>query len=216
MRILIVSRLYPPSESIGAFRPYCFARYLAADGHEVSCVAEGESDRDYADEGVNVSSVSVRSAGKIRKKRATKAAAALSSSMSVGTVERSSGNKGGEGILRSARKTLSRFLFLFDEIEWAHYAAKRASEIIEEKEIQYLITSYGPLSSVLAGLKIKKRFPKIKWISDMRDPMDSVFQTGIVRWVCCRAQKKMARAAGAVTTVSNALTEKYIKLPPLV
>ena len=57
---------------------------------------------------------------------------------------------------------------------WNGYAFKKACEIIESQKINHVITTSPPHSTQLIGLKLKRKYPAIKWIADLRDPWVSV------------------------------------------
>lgn len=74
---------------------------------------------------------------------------------------------------------ISRFIrgnfFLPDPRKgWNKYAYKRACEIIEKENIKYVVTTSPPHSTQLIGLKLKKKFPAIRWIADFRDPWTDI------------------------------------------
>jgi glycosyltransferase involved in cell wall biosynthesis len=50
-----------------------------------------------------------------------------------------------------------------------------ASEITRNEQMHTVITTSPPHSTQLAGLKIKKKFPNITWIADLRDPWTDIF-----------------------------------------
>jgi glycosyltransferase involved in cell wall biosynthesis len=58
---------------------------------------------------------------------------------------------------------------------WNKFAFKKACEIIEKEEIRHIITTSPPHSTQLIGLKLKKRFPAIRWIADLRDPWTDIY-----------------------------------------
>lgn len=58
---------------------------------------------------------------------------------------------------------------------WNKFAFKKACEIIEKEEIRHIITTSPPHSTQLIGLKLKKKFPSIKWIADLRDPWTDIY-----------------------------------------
>jgi glycosyltransferase involved in cell wall biosynthesis len=58
---------------------------------------------------------------------------------------------------------------------WNKFAFRKACEIIETEGIKHIITTGPPHSTQLIGLKLKKKYPLIKWISDFRDPWTDIY-----------------------------------------
>ena len=58
---------------------------------------------------------------------------------------------------------------------WNRYAFKKASDLIDSEGIKHVITTSPPHSTQLIGLKIKKKYPEIKWIADLRDPWTDIY-----------------------------------------
>lgn len=58
---------------------------------------------------------------------------------------------------------------------WVPFAFKKAKEIIEEHQIETVITTAPPNSTHLIGTQLKKVFPELRWIMDMRDPWSKIF-----------------------------------------
>lgn len=60
-------------------------------------------------------------------------------------------------------------------IGWNKYALAACKEIIEKEKIDAIITTSPPHSTQLIGLSLKKQFPKLKWIADLRDPWTDIY-----------------------------------------
>jgi glycosyltransferase involved in cell wall biosynthesis len=58
---------------------------------------------------------------------------------------------------------------------WNKFAFRQACEIIEAENIRFVITTSPPHSTQLIGLKLKKKFPGIRWIADLRDPWTDIY-----------------------------------------
>jgi hypothetical protein len=58
---------------------------------------------------------------------------------------------------------------------WNGFAFKKACEIIETEGIKHVITTSPPHSTQLIGTKIKRKYPEIKWIADLRDPWTDIY-----------------------------------------
>jgi glycosyltransferase involved in cell wall biosynthesis len=58
---------------------------------------------------------------------------------------------------------------------WNKYAFKKACELIESEGIKHVITTSPPHSTQLIGLKIKSKYPAVKWVADLRDPWTDIY-----------------------------------------
>lgn len=57
---------------------------------------------------------------------------------------------------------------------WNKYALRAASELIEQEEIDAVITTGPPHSTHLVGLRLQEKF-KLKWVADFRDPWTDIY-----------------------------------------
>ena len=94
---------------------------------------------------------------------------------------------------------------------WNKYALKEASMLIESGEIKNVITTSPPHSTQLIGLALKKRYPEITWIADLRDPWtdiyyyNSFYHTFIARKIDARYEKQVLKNADKIITVGKSL-----------
>jgi glycosyltransferase involved in cell wall biosynthesis len=84
------------------------------------------------------------------------------------------------GTGRSLRGAISRFVrgnfFIPDPRRgWNRFAFRKACELIRNEKITHVITTSPPHSTQLIGLRLKRRFPGIKWVADMRDPWTDIY-----------------------------------------
>jgi len=98
---------------------------------------------------------------------------------------------------------------------WNRFAFKRACELIESGEIKHVITTSPPHSTQLIGLKIKKKYPDIKWIADLRDPWTDIYYyeqflpTPLSRRIDSGLEKKVLRNADKLITVGKSLKKLF-------
>lgn len=120
----------------------------------------------------------------------------------------------------SFKGKLSRFLrgnfFIPDPRRgWNRYAFKKACELIKEEEIRHIITTSPPHSSQLIGLKIKKQFPDIIWMADLRDPWTDIYYYDLFypsffsRKIDQGYESEVLHNADIITTVSPSLAKKF-------
>ena len=94
---------------------------------------------------------------------------------------------------------------------WNKYAFKKACELIEKEGIRHIITTSPPHSTQLIGLKIKKRYPALKWIADLRDPWTDIYYykqfypTIISKAIDLKFEKSVLQGADKIITVGRSL-----------
>lgn len=98
---------------------------------------------------------------------------------------------------------------------WNKYAFKKACEIIISENIKHVITTSPPHSTQLIGLKLKKRFPGIKWIADLRDPWTDIYYykqfypTIISKQIDYSYEKSVLQNADRIITVGDSLKKSF-------
>lgn len=58
---------------------------------------------------------------------------------------------------------------------WNKYALAKARQIIETEGITTIVTTSPPHSTQLIGLELKKQYPNINWVADLRDPWTDIY-----------------------------------------
>jgi glycosyltransferase involved in cell wall biosynthesis len=98
---------------------------------------------------------------------------------------------------------------------WNKYAFKKACEIIEELKINHVITTSPPHSTQLIGLKLKRKYPELKWISDLRDPWTDIYYykefypTYLSKSIDSACEKRVLESADRIVTVGKSLRELF-------
>lgn len=203
MKILIVSRLFFPNNAIGAVRPTNIAKELSRLGNEVTCVIEGG---DFSEDWLNaVQLLKVNSGiiGRMRNKHA------IAIQKKVSTVSKCKSASRQKSLRARIKYHISQMLYIMDEFEWFINAKKAILMILKTKAIDCIITSYGPISTIWVGQCIKKKKPGIKWLLDLRDPLDSVSQVWWRIYCGKKIQKRALKTADYITTVSTSLCERF-------
>jgi glycosyltransferase involved in cell wall biosynthesis len=98
---------------------------------------------------------------------------------------------------------------------WNKYAFTKACEIIESQKVNHLITTSPPHSTQLIGLKLKKKYPGIRWIADLRDPWTNIyyynefFPTRISRIIDSSYEKNVLESADRIIAIGKSLRESF-------
>jgi glycosyltransferase involved in cell wall biosynthesis len=98
---------------------------------------------------------------------------------------------------------------------WNKYAFKKACEIIVAEGIKHVITTSPPHSTQLIGLKIKTKYPEIKWIADLRDPWTDIYYyqqfypTFLSKFIDSFLEKRILNRSDSIITVGTSLKTSF-------
>jgi glycosyltransferase involved in cell wall biosynthesis len=103
---------------------------------------------------------------------------------------------------------------------WNSFAFDMASRLIRDEGISAVITTSPPHSSHLIGLRLRKRFPSIRWIADLRDPWTGIYYynlfypTLLARMIDSYYEREVLEKADIIMTVGHTLGEHFkLKAP---
>ena len=218
-KVLIVTYYWPPGSGAGVQRWLKFSKYLPQFGWEPVILT---IDPDYAaypaiDNSMNkevpenliVYRTKARDYFRFYKKDKSK----IPSSGFASDEE-----KGFKSLI--TRFIRGNFFIPDPRIGWNRYAFKKACEIIETQKISHLITTSPPHSTQLIGLKLKRKYPAIKWIADLRDPWTDIYYynefypTWLSQTIDSSFEKSVLQSADRIITVGKSLKELFgLKIP---
>lgn len=209
-KVLIVTYYWPPSGGAGVQRWLKFAKYLPSSGWIPVVLTV---DPDYAAYPYRDDSLYGEIPIDVEVYR-TKAVNYFALYSRDRTKIPHSGFASGAGKDRKSR--LSRFIrgnfFIPDPRRgWNSYAFRKACELIRSQNITHIITTSPPHSTQLIGLRLKRRFPHIKWVADMRDPWTDIYYYDMfkpslpARIVDSRMEKSVLSKADSIITVGQKL-----------
>lgn len=98
---------------------------------------------------------------------------------------------------------------------WNRYAFRKACELIRSQNISHIITTSPPHSTQLIGLRLKRRFPHLKWVADLRDPWTDIYYYDIfrpslpARMLDRRLEKRVLTKADSIITVGMMLASSF-------
>jgi len=206
MKILICSKLFYPSNRIGAVRPSNFAKYLAEFGHEVTVVTEKNTfEEDFTLPGVKIIRVSNR---KLVKKLIDKNTKRVSTNKekSKGTNQVNNTNPSDKNIKSKIKQQFTKnrrqVFTLLVEYDWYKSAKQSIKKQYKKNSFDVVISSFGPLSSFLLGKSIAKLQFANFWISDFRDNMVFDGYPGWLNRLSSNFEKHAVKHAHALTFVS--------------
>ena len=98
---------------------------------------------------------------------------------------------------------------------WNKFAFRKACDLIRKWNIITVITTSPPHSTQLIGLSIKKKYPEIRWISDLRDPWTDIYYyhqfypTFFSKKIDTWYEKRVLREADKIITVGPSLKTTF-------
>lgn len=213
-KVLIITYYWPPSGGAGVQRWLKFAKYLPSAGWfpVVLTVRPEDAAYPFTDESL---SDDVPVDITVQKTKATNYFAFYSRDQKK-IPSAGFSNNPGKGIKNKISRFIRGNLFIPDPRRgWNRYALQEASRLIREEGITHVITTSPPHSSQLIGLRLKRRFPSITWIADLRDAWTDIYYynlfypTRLSKAIDTHYEKRVLENADRIITVGNNLAELF-------
>jgi len=175
-KLLVITYYWPPAGGPGVQRWVKFCKYLSHMGYACHVVTVNEAQASYPNLDRSLEK-DVNQSIKVTKTRSFEALKVFSSLFKkekvpyAGIPDKNKMSRIG----RIALYIRSNFFIPDARVGWNKYAIETCRQIIEKEKIDLIITTSPPHSSQLIGLALKKKFPKIKWIADLRDPWTDIY-----------------------------------------
>lgn len=97
---------------------------------------------------------------------------------------------------------------------WPFRAFRVAKRYIRDHDVQLVYTSSGPYSSLLLGYLLK-RFLRVRWVADLRDPFTDAYAwrwPSKAHWYACRfAERIVLRQPDKLVVNTPAVRDLYIR-----
>lgn len=173
-RLLVITYYWPPAGGAGVQRWLKFSKYLPQSGWEPVILTVDPQFAAYPALDASLAR-DIRENIEVYRTKATDWFRLYAS-------DKSKVPSGGFAVNpdNSPKGKISRFIrgnfFIPDPRRgWNKFAFKKACELIETREISHIVTTSPPHSTQLIGLHLKKRFPEITWIADLRDAWTDIY-----------------------------------------
>ena len=214
-KILIVSYYWPPSGGAGVQRIFKFAKYLSQSGYKPYVVTVDDK----------VASYPIRDQSLLADVPSSIIVFRTHSFEPLNLLTKVTGNKAPYGGFANKDKEkfsqkILRFIrgnfFIPDARKgWVKYGFEKSAELIRNEKIDTVIISSPPHSSQLIGLKLKRKFPELKWIADLRDPWTDIFyykdmlHTRMASAKDAALEKEVVETADSLVVVSKPILNSY-------
>lgn len=213
-RVLIITYYWPPSGGAGVQRWLKFSKYLPKYGWEPVILTVDPEFASYPALDHSLEK-EIPEGIKVYRTRATDWFRIYGKSKvpSAGFAKNSDSTIRGK-ILRFVR---GNFFIPDPRRGWNKFAFKKACEIIEKENIGHIVTTSPPHSTHLIGLKLKKRFPEIRWIADFRDPWTNIYYYSkfypslLSRKLDLNYERSVLEKSDKIITVGKSLKNSFLK-----
>jgi hypothetical protein len=228
-RVLIITYLFPPSGGIGPPRYVGYTRHLPAHGCEVSVIAPKNPHTPLYDPALlqqvppetRVHRVFSPTVPYFLRDRVWKNIS--------GSAGRPPGAPGADsGLIHAGKKLVKEAVqrFFNPDVQkfWVPFVLRRARRVIREEGIQTVILNIPPFSLFALVPPLKREFPRLKWITEIRDDwlgyylqfFDSA-KTDAKRRLAIRLEGDAMRASDFVVAVTpaqrDAMRDRYPDQP---
>jgi glycosyltransferase involved in cell wall biosynthesis len=213
-RVLIITYYWPPSGGAGVQRWLKFSKYLPQYGWEPFILTVNPGYASYPTFDVSLEK-DIPENIKVFRTKATDWFRFYSNDKSKVPSAGFAKNKDDSFRGKILRFIRGNFFIPDPRRGWNRFALRKASELIEKENIKHIITTSPPHSSQLIGLKLKKRYPEIKWIADLRDPWTNIYYyelfypTFISRRIDLYYERSVLKNADVITTVGPTLGKYF-------
>lgn len=209
-KVLILTYYFPPSGGSGVQRWLKFVKYLPQLGFEPIVLTVDEKYASYPQIDESLCADIPENVRVIRTK--TKEVLRFYKRVSPNGELPHTGfaNEKSPNMVQKISRFIRGNFFLPDPRKgWNKYAVKEASRLIQEEGVSTVITTSPPHSTQLIGLELKRRYPHIKWVADLRDPWTDIYynkelyQTSHAKKINAEYERSVLETADAIVTVSS-------------
>jgi hypothetical protein len=193
INLLIISVYYPPINSIASYRIEAFAKYLDKEKFNIDIVSLNTIESPHFEEKNNL------------------------------RIFRLSNNSLFKTFTFNVKSNwiLHKFKVLWNlliELSFGKYygwkiqAIQKVLQLQQERNYHIMLSSFAPIESHLVALFLKKKFPNIKWIADMRDEIsENPLLPRVLRIKYRRYEKEIIKYCDVITAASQPFLENFKK-----
>jgi glycosyltransferase involved in cell wall biosynthesis len=201
-KILLITYFFPPLNNISSMRTFAFARYLTAEGFDVT-VLTVPKDRS-GDKGQKVSNY--------HDKFKVVEAAGLNPVSQINLLKYQEKNSSKNFLTYLQRIKVYLLANLFSSLDfWLLKGQRSANKLVADNHFDIVLSSHSPISTHLIAWMLKRKHPNLYWIADYRDLWSynhfgntPKFPFSILQHVL---ERKLNRTADLLCTVSTPLQE---------
>ncbi|NIM19654.1 MAG: hypothetical protein GTO51_04645 [Candidatus Latescibacteria bacterium] len=225
MILLVISHAYSPTISPRAFRWSVITEYWAAENHVVDVIAAWRPGLAREEAGaVNVHRVGFAAAEEFRDRldniaTAHQQQAGRTAASDLGGIKIHAASGLSAALKWVYGHTWKKIWWPDSSCRWYFPALRKATQLLSHRRHDAIITVSLPFTAHLVGLRVKRRFPSLKWLADTGDPFSFLEKPDANnRRLYARLNRsfdgKVFHYADAVTVTTGETLSRYSDLFP--
>ena len=217
-KVLVITYYWPPSGGAGVQRSLKFVKYLSQMGFSPVVLTVDETKASYP---LNDPSLLMEVPDHVKVVRTNSFEPLNILSSLIGKKNVPYGgfaNANKESKKQKLLRWIRGNFFIPDaRVGWTKYAVVEARRIIRDEKIDCVYISSPPHSSQLIGLKLKKEFPAVRWVADLRDPWTDIYYYKDLlhgeraKKKDAQFEKQVLEEADAIIVVSEPIKYSFLK-----
>ena len=97
--------------------------------------------------------------------------------------------------------------------KWKFKTIEKFLKVHQDKPFDLVLSSFSPIEPHEVALAVKKKFPNLVWIADMRDGMsNNPYNTEKARQLLAEKEQEMKTYVDGITTVSQPILDDFIRV----
>ncbi|MGI4854101.1 MAG: glycosyltransferase [Janthinobacterium lividum] len=215
MNVLLITFSFPPAGGVGVLRALSLAKYLPENGVRVDVLTARNAPAVVRDEGLLrqvPTSVTVHRTWTLDLPFALrKGIRKLLSREKSGTLAPAAATNAAPAKANPLKTFIANLLLPDPQIGWLPFASRAAARIVRTRQIDAVLITVPPFSSLMLAKQLRKQFPKLTIVLDFRDEwlnttlqLVSLNSNPKARLVADRTEREAVIAATAVVAVTEA------------
>lgn len=221
-KVLIITYYFPPAGGAGVQRWLKFVKYLPQYGCEPIVLTVDGNCASYPQKDASLAA-DIPSGLKVVRTRTREILSAYKKISPQKQIPYGGfANEQDPGLFQKIARFIRGNFFLPDPRKaWNRFALPAAVSLIENENIGTVITTGPPHSTHLVGLKLKKLYPSLKWIADLRDPWTDIYynevlyQGRLAKRMNLAMERKVLNSADVLVTVSEGVKRNFCSHAPV-
>ncbi|HIO16326.1 MAG TPA: hypothetical protein EYN19_05710 [Flavobacteriales bacterium] len=170
-KVLIITYYWPPSGGAGVQRWLKFSKYLKEFGWEPVIYTPENPDAPIVDDSLMQDVPDGITVLKLPIFEPSRVVNILGGGKSTGRTGAAKSVEGKKSFIEEISRWIRGNIFVPDaRVAWVRPSSRFLKSWLRENHVDAIISTGPPHSMHLIGLRVKKAFPNIKWITDFRDP----------------------------------------------